>query len=274
MHEFVGLVDFTPKNWESESISRVASLENKSWAPWLRASEDALKRRMGVFPEGQFALYAPNGELAATLSTVRINCDNPYDKDSLPNSWDTCAGVNGETNLAKAHVPDGNTLVLLSMNIDPKYQGKHLSGRLIDEAKKLVQKEDMDYIISPFRPLHYGMYKLARGYVDLADYAKILNEDGFPVDPWFRSVIKNNGELLSVCEESMTVKVPIEQFESYKKNYNPQLWVKVSRGRWECGEAGDWSVDKKTGIATYKEDNYWGIVYSRYGKANQELHAA
>jgi len=231
-------------------------LEHPNWAPWLEASAQTLAGRAAVFPAGQLVMKDLQGHYAASLSLNQINWDGVV--AHLP-SWDDVAG--DPTNYSKTYIPNGNTLVLLSMNIAPSYKGLQLPSKMLDAAKNLTKSLGVMHLIGSFRPSGYGEIKKGMQGLDFETYC-LLKQNGSkkPLDPWLRSLWWNGMTMLAVDEKAMTVPVSIGEFEEYKHTYKPDAWFEIKPGIWECGEVGQWTVNKESGIATYQESNVWGSL--------------
>lgn len=244
--------------WGNEDIAVIYEvLEKPNWAPWLAAPISSLEGRSKVFPEGQLLIKNSNGELCASLSMNRIDWNGNV--DTLP-SWDDVAG--NPTTYEHTCIPTGNTLILMSMNVNPKHQGEGYARSLIAEAKQLGQKLGVKYIIGSFRPNEYGKHKLSLGKkaITFKKYCELVRTDGLPVDAWLRNLARNGMKHLKVDKKAMVVSVPLEEFEQYKNNYNLGKWVEIEPNGWECGEVGTWHVDVKNNTAVYIESNMWGLL--------------
>jgi hypothetical protein len=228
------------------------ALEHPNWAPWLEASVETIAGRATVFPEGQLIMKDGQGHYAASLSLNLINWDGIT--DHLP-SWDDVAGE--PTDYSKTYVPNGNTLVLLSMNVAGEYKGLHFPTKMIDAAVQTAKSLGVTHLIGSFRPSGYGEIKKGMPDLDFETYC-MLKKHGSdkPLDHWLGSLWYMGMKMLKVDDKAMTVTVPLSGFEAYKQ---PD-WEKILPGVWECGEVGKWMVDEKSDIATYEESNVWGSL--------------
>lgn len=241
-------------NWIPKDGPKIYSqVETLNWAPWLEASPKTLSSRAEIFPEGHLIIKNGENKILATVSTNRINWNgNPT---TLP-CWDDVAGE--PTDYSQTYNLDGNTLVLMSMNVHPEYQGYGLAKTLIEEIKNQAKTLGIVNLIGSFRPNEFGEFKLNQDnwQVDFEDYCKNTREDGWPVDGWLRNLMRNGMEPLLVDRKAMTVTVLISEFELYKSSYNIGKWKEVKQGVWECGEVGQWIINNE--LATYQESNLWG----------------
>ena len=231
------------------------NLERPNWAPWLAASEETIALRGKVFPEGQLVLNTPKGNALAILSLNQINWDG--DIHHLP-TWD---GVAGEpTDYSATYTPNGNTLVLLSMDVSPEFQGYKIPSKLIKGAQDLAQKLGVEHVIGSFRPSGFGAIKKGTGYgIDFETYCMMKRANSEkPIDRWLGSLWHMGMKMLAVDENAMTVSVSNDQFMKYLSEYKPEVWEFIPPNIWECGEVGHWVDDKDHGIVTYTESNVWG----------------
>ena len=247
------LYGMTICSWSpSEAPEIYAALEHPNWAPWLEASVTSLAGRANIFPKGQLVMKDSIGNYMASLSLNQINWDG--NKAHLP-SWDDVAG--DPTDYSQTYTKNGNTLVLLSMNVDPALKGLHLPSKMIAEAQKTATNLGASHLIGSFRPSGYGEVKKGMPDLDFETYC-LLKKCGSdkPLDHWLGSLWHLGMKMLAVDDKAMTVTVPIAEFESYKKND----WKEIKSGIWECGEVGAWKVDSASGTATYQESNVWGSL--------------
>jgi GNAT superfamily N-acetyltransferase len=245
-------------NWSpKDGIEIYKQLEILNWAPWLAASPESLSGRAIVFSQGQLKITEPGGNIIASLSTNRIHWNG--DVGSLP-SWDDVAG--DPTDYSKTYQPNGNTLVLMSMNVHPDYRGLGLARELIRQARKVAKNLEVNYLIGSFRPNEFGNFKLIGNNwsVPFEKYCNMIREDCLPIDSWLRNLVRNGMIPLTVDQNAMTVTVPLDQFNHYRTSYNPDNWKEVWPGLWECGEVGRWTVNHIDSTATYKESNLWGLL--------------
>ncbi|MCX7955832.1 MAG: hypothetical protein N2593_01845 [Patescibacteria group bacterium] len=240
------------KNWRNDDIKKIFEiLEKPNWAPWLRASAETLEGRAKTFLEGQFLMIEKNGIPLVSLSTNRTFWNgNP---NELP-SWDEVAG--DPPTFENTYQEAGNTLCLMSMNVNPEYQNSGLASLMIDYIIN-NKMHGTTNIIGSFRPNGFGKYKIEHPETNFSDYCSMTREDGLPIDPWLRTLIRNGMMPICVDPNAMRVEVPIEEFLNFKETYKPNLWREISSGLWECGEVGSWTITDK-GIAVYTESNLWG----------------
>lgn len=264
-HDMLQQSQFAIENWTPELAPAIyQNLEHPNWAPWLEASQETLAGRALVFPEGQL-LLTENGIPVASLSMNRINWDG--NSHHLP-SWDDVAGQN-TTDYSETYQPDGNTLVMMSMNVADDAKGKQLPAKLMAHVKQLALDMGIEYVLGSFRPSGYGKAKQQLSD-DLSfwDYCQMkVSGTEKPLDPWLRSLWWAGMHIIKADNAAMTVKVPADEFSGYQKSYHPEAWYKTKTGDrkgvldfWECGEVGSWVVSIKSDEAIYTESNVWGKI--------------
>lgn len=254
---------YTIGNWQQKDVSTIfAKLERPNWAPWLEAMPKSLAGRAATFPDGQLIIKSICGEPLASLSMNKINWNG--DVKTLP-SWDAVAGE--PTTYENTYMPFGNTLAMMSMNVNPDNIGEGYARTLIDKSKELAIKLNIDYLIGSFRPNEFGKYKLEHKEenIDFITYCALTRSDGLPIDGWLRNLTRNGMQPLVVDTNAMVIPILIEVFEEYKQTYKPNKWHEITQNIWECGEVGAWKVDNSSGIATYRESNLWGLIWKNPG---------
>lgn len=238
----------------SEAKKIFSELEVPSWAPWLRASVETLEKRAEVFPEGQIAVWEGEHPIA-NISLARFNYDgNP---DNLK-TWDELMGIpaTGE----KTYDPNGNAIGMMSINVKQDYQGQGLAKIIIDSVKDVASKLGVKYIMGSFRPTQFGVHSHKNPHAHFGGYVGSRRaEDNLPTDAWLRTLTRNGMRMLRVDDAAMVVPdVSREEFDNYRKTYNPGMWRQISPTVWRCGETGIWFVGEKN--AVYAESNVWGIL--------------
>ena len=188
------------------------------------------------------------GVLLGTLSTNRIAWD--ADTTSLP-SWDDVAGAT--CTYHDTYQPDGNALVLMSMNINPDARGRRIPNVLIGCIKALGQASGVEHIIGSFRPNQFGQHKKHWADTSFEVYIGLHNQNGQPLDGWLRSLSHHGMTPLKVDHSAMQVPVSRAEFEAFRQ---PD-WQEVRSNVWECGEVGSWYVSPDGQSATYRESNVW-----------------
>lgn len=283
----------------------IALLEKNTWAPWLTYSKDQLSKQRQTFGSGQFELRDSDRSLLGILSTNRINWSG--DTEHLP-TWNKVAGQ--ELTYEDSFEPNGNTLALMSISVNPKARGRGIYRSLIRDAQDYARKNNLQHLIGDFRPSGFGVYKRHTGDFDFIKYCHNkrnenlqpplfgpikTKKDNQPQDPWLRAVKRLGMEELKPDARAMVVHAHADELDKYMQTYRPENWWKVTNAEqikylldwhqphldlehvvevWECGETGTWYVDPINDEAVYIESNLWGelpIRTERYDLNKEEL---
>lgn len=227
-------------------------LELPNWAPWLKAAESSILWRSIIFPEWQLLLKDDiSNQLIASLSTNRV--DRNWNPSSLP-SWDEVAW--DPTDYSQTYKKNWNTLVLMSMNINPRFQWNWIPSIMINAVKNLASVLDVDNCIWSFRPNGFWLYKLENWDTSFQDYINKKNENWLPIDPWLRNLTRNGMKPIKIDSKAMNVECYIDEMNYYKNTFKPNLWKElVDWNKWICPETWDRYIDWDK--ATYIESNLW-----------------
>lgn len=247
--------EYIISKWTKIDPPDLYTLEEKTWAPWLRKPQKNFETITKIFSDGQRKITNTKGDVIAMVSTNRINWDGNI--ATLP-TWDSVAGGSIELgDFSETYVNDGNTLDIMSISVDPEMQGKGLATILFREVLNMAEYFGVEHLICSFRPCGYGKFKLQSGNnpVSFTEYCGLTKEDGLPWDPWLRIATRYGMVPLRIEKAAITVEVSKSTFEEYKQTYNKNNWSLNSEGKWECGEAGTWTVNGDKAI--YSEPNLW-----------------
>ncbi len=94
-----------------------------------------------------------------------------------------------------------NILGALGITIDPKYQGKGLSGRAVEAMKDIGRAHGLTALIAPVRPNLKSRYPL----IPMERYIQWRDANGLPFDPWLRVHARLGAELVKVCPKAMVI---------------------------------------------------------------------
>lgn len=248
-----------------DGLKQIHDIEKQTWASWLAAGYESLAGRAEVYPDGQIAIVDVSGEVCASLSTNKINWGG--DAELLP-SWDQVAGE--PTDYSQTYQADGNTSVLMSMNVKPSKQGLHLPSMLVKHVQNLAaQTIGVDWVIGSFRPSEFSTAVLANPELTFQEYVAMTREDGYAYDKWLRVLGRMGMQQLIVDKNAMTVCLESAEFHALKDSAEQtggHEWKQVkSVGPcpvYWCGETGLFT-GLRNGLYVYNEENVWGLLWSR-----------
>jgi hypothetical protein len=139
-----------------------------------------------------------------------------------------------------------NVLCALVAIVDPKQQGRGLSGQIIQGMASMAGRNGLECLIAPVRPTWKERYPL----VPLEDYASWTREDGMPFDPWIRLHTRLGGEILGLAPRSLDISGRVEEWESWTGMHFPEDGDYVVPGALV-------PVKFKGGVGRYVEPNVW-----------------
>lgn len=203
---------------------------------WVRLEE--------YFPECQHIMIGVEEEVVGFINTLPFDFEKPLDQ--LPQEgWDWM--------LAKSisDYEDGlkpNYLGALQVIVRKQYQNQGYSKILLNYIKEQVRNTDFLNLIIPIRPTlkHLYPHMPMDAYLNLRDGDQVY-------DPWIRAHLNGGAQVISVCENSMTIRG------------NLSMWGKL----FEEGKiltAGDYllpgaltpvSIDVENNFGEYVEPNIW-----------------
>ncbi len=174
--------------------------EERTWPEGTRASRENFAARLRTFSEG-FLIEKTGGEIAGVCTAEIIN----YDPDKPPLSWEEVTD-NGSIN---THDPSGNALYIVSIGVDPKYQGKGVGSSLLNRQKELARSLGLQYVVLGSRVPFYHQHK------------EVPVEDYVETDPEIRFYRKNSFEMVKIVPNYM-------EYDKESLNYGVVMHCKVS----------------------------------------------
>jgi GNAT superfamily N-acetyltransferase len=257
------------------SFADLIDLERMCWAPWFRFEEKDFVLHRELFPQGQMTVVDREEQrVVAALSTGCVTWDGSL--DSLP----TRREVTGDpVAFRQVHDPRGNTIVLLSMSVDPTFRGRGLAESALTRIQGIAGQLGLEHVISDFRPGGYGICRERSGFCRIREYVARRREDGLLEDPWLRAVVRAGGRFLRLDPRAMVVPASGAMLEEYRSGYRPEEWNLVDDPEvighligfhrpyldlaaidevLDCGEVGWWFVDRDADAAVYIEANVSG----------------
>ena len=170
---------------------------------------------------------------------------------TIPVSWDgreaTLSG--GVVDALEQGFDDAlqtNVLCALVAIVDPRQQGRGLSGHIIEGMARAAGKAGLECLIAPVRPTWKDRYPL----VPLKDYARWTRDDGMPFDPWLRLHTRLSAEIVGIAPRPLDISGSAEEWESWTGMLFPQDGNYVVPGALV-------PVRFEGGVGRYVEPNVW-----------------
>ena len=196
------------------------------WKYWGRLYTD--------FPA--FQLAALEGEkLIAEVHALTL----PVEGDELPVGWDEAFERGMEAG-------GGNVVSLLAMSVKPEARGRGVPERLLAAVRTAAQESGQERIIAPVRPTLKDRYPL----IPIERYAEWRREDGSHFDPWIRAHERLGGVIVRPCPESMLIRAPVAEWETWTGMRFPADGAYVVPGMLA-------PLEVSGGVGTHVEPNVW-----------------
>ncbi|HDR9511993.1 TPA: GNAT family N-acetyltransferase, partial [Burkholderia cepacia] len=152
-------------------VPRLRELELACWSAGLAVPESELRRRIDVFPQGQFVLEQ-DGQIVAALYSQRVTA-----LDQL-----RCLPF---AEFARIHDPAGAVGHLLGICVAPDHQGQGLADELIDFVLVyLACCEGIETVAGVTRCHDYDPHQPSA--VPMDEYIRLRDPAGQPVEPMLR----------------------------------------------------------------------------------------
>ncbi len=116
-----------------------------------------------------------------------------------------------------------NTLCGLSVTVFSEFQGNGVGRAILLEMIRTAKERNYLQLIVPARPTGYTR----NCKFSFREYAFSIRSDGLPVDRWLRTHVRCGGQIIEVCDQSMTILGTQEQWEQWTLSTIPkegQFW--------------------------------------------------
>jgi GNAT superfamily N-acetyltransferase len=157
-----------------------------------------------------------------------------------------------------------NAVLLLAMMVDPERRRHKLPTLLLNAAKDSARRLGYPYVMAPFRPSHYGDFKMERRAAHsealFREYYAAQTAEGLPLDPWLRNVVRQGATLVKPEMRSVSFTRSIDTFNDFRQKHRPNDWYSPATDVWECGETCTWYIDRVQQTVTSWEPNCWGVI--------------
>ncbi|MEA2096068.1 MAG: GNAT family N-acetyltransferase [Candidatus Cloacimonadota bacterium] len=159
-----------------------------------------------AFPEYQFWLV-DGKEIVGIGNSIPI-----YWKDKLENlpeeGWDWALKKGFDD--SKTGIKP-NLLCGLSVTINPKFQGKGFSTKMINSMVQIGKRNNLESLIIPVRPTQKKQYS----ELSMDDYIIQRRDDGLLSDPWLRIQEKLGGKIIKVCSKAMDIRGSVQDWKNW-----------------------------------------------------------
>jgi len=203
---------------------------------------------MRTYPQYQYAMIdAATERLVCNLMSVPLAFTE--DDSQLPDEgWDWAITTGLEQ--ARDKTLPKNALCVLEMTIDPDFQGKMLSKRMLKHVLEKTREQGFERIFGPARPND----KVAYPNIDIEKYVTWRVEKGRHQDAWLRFHEMMTGRIEKPCARSMTVTGSVADWEAWAQKKFPDSGDYIVGGALSLLH-----IDRETDTGLYVEPNVWMI---------------
>ena len=230
--------------------SQAGQIAEVSWPEFMLhdpVADEHWHELFDSFGDYQFAMLdTETNRMAAMGNSVPFRWGQPLEE--LPDGgWDWVF-VKAVEDHKKGVTP--NIQSAIQINIHPDYQSQGLSGKMVAVMRGIGKSKGFQYLVAPVRPNQKSKYPLT----NIDDYIQWTNDEGLPFDAWLRVHAKAGAKIIKPCHESMIIRGPRTDWESWTNLKFPQS------GKYHIPGALnpiDMNIEKDEGI--YIEPNVWMV---------------
>jgi GNAT superfamily N-acetyltransferase len=187
-----------------------ATITREVWPEYNLHSDDPngyWPRLLEEFPEYQFVLYDDEQqEVIAEGHTI------PCEWDATPEGLgDGIDAIIAAAFQARQAHREPTALCALAAEVRPRFQGRGLASRMLDEMADLARKAALTYLIAPVRPSLKDRYPIT----PIEQYVTWTRENGEPFDPWIRIHTRRGGEIVKPIPHSMRITGTVAEWEEW-----------------------------------------------------------
>lgn len=140
------------------------------------------------------------------------------------------------------------TLSAVAAVLDPRSQGRGLSGLIIEGMRAAAARAGLDALVAPVRPTLKARYPLT----PMERYVTWRRADGRLFDPWLRVHQRLGAEILGICPGSLLVEGTRSEWEKWTGMAFPDSGPYVVDGALVPVE-----IDREADVGRYREPNVW-----------------
>jgi hypothetical protein len=195
-----------------ELIDRVYDMED-SWPDFYfgEALSNALLHRVaGDFPEYCAMATTSDGTPVARAHCVPFQFGTERRTELPDRGWD---GVLTWAYNDREWKRPVNMAGALEVMITPALAGKGLSYRMLGAMRAAVAAQGISTLVAPVRPSQKQEQHAVR--MPMADYARLVRDDGLPQDPWLRVHARLGAVIVKVAPVSMVVSGSLAEWRQW-----------------------------------------------------------
>jgi GNAT superfamily N-acetyltransferase len=186
------------------------------------------------------------GRTAAMANSVPLNWDgDPGDLSDEGWDWALAQAVLDH----RAGRPP-RTQCALQIAIHPDFRSQGLSAAMLTAMGDMGRRNGLARLIAPVRPSQKSRYPIT----PMQNYIRWQTPSGLPFDAWLRVHVRVGGQLIRVCEKSMTIRGSVEEWQTWTGMLFPENGPYIVPGAL-CPVLFDLELNQ--GI--YTEPNVWMV---------------
>jgi hypothetical protein len=195
------------------------------------------------FPEYQFGIVNDEGELIGCGHMIPLYWNGQLSE--LPEGYDAAISLGFKNKFDNV---EPNVLCALAAVTGKNAKEKKISYEILNGMKDIAKLKNLSKLIAPVAPLWKHEYPLT----PLQNYAKWLNVEGKPFDPWLRAHTNIGGKVIGLAERSMHIKGNISEWEKWTGMKFPESGSYIVPGA-----SQPLSVDLENDFGEYYDQNIW-----------------
>jgi hypothetical protein len=141
-----------------------------------------------------------------------------------------------------------NVLCALAAMVDARFRGKGMSPVAVRAMTDLARSHGLRALIAPVRPASKAAYPLA----PIERYARWINEDALPLDPWIRVHARLGADILGVIPRSLVIVGTVPDWERWTEMRFPDSGPYVVPGG-----LAPVVIDRQADEGRYEDPNVW-----------------
>lgn len=227
-------------------IEQTYELNQAAWPEFMLHDEIAdtyWEELITDFSSLQVCVYDEKEKVIAVGNSIPFTWNGQI--ESLPAGWDQVF----ERGMQERKTSGKQTaLSALGIAVHPDYRGQGLSQVLLQEMRKLAEKNQFQAFVAPVRPILKSKYPLT----PIEKYIHWHQEDNAPFDPWIRLHWKLGAKILCPIQKSMVIKGTVNEWEEWTNMRFPETGQYIIPGALQPIKI---DVEKNFGI--YEDPNVW-----------------
>jgi GNAT superfamily N-acetyltransferase len=144
--------------------------------------------------------------------------------------------------------PEPNALCALMAVVDPRHQGRKLSGLIVAAMGAAARGAGLECLLAPVRPTWKERYPL----IPIERYMRWQRDDGLPFDPWIRLHHRLGAEILAPAPHSMDIPGTVAEWQEWTGMEFPESGEYVVPGA-----LVPVTIDRERDEGRYVEPNVW-----------------